>query len=354
MKQNWETKLKDERQIVDEEDIANVVSLMSGVPVQRMAQAEELRLAKMKETIQSQVIAQDNAIEKVVKAIIRSRIGLKDPNHPIGTFMFLGPTGVGKTHLAKQLAKYMFGSTDALIRIDMSEYMEKYTISRMIGASPGYIGYEEGGQLTEKVRRKPYSIILLDEIEKAHSDIYNILLQVLDEGRLTDNLGRTIDFKNTVIIMTSNIGTRQLKEFGRGVGFAAQANVTDKEHSRSVIQKALNKTFAPEFLNRLDEIITFDQLSLEAITNIVDIELQELQKRIEAIGYQLEIDNDSKQFIALKGYDPQYGARPLKRVIQNLVEDAISELIISEQLQKEDIIRISFNKEEDKLDIMRV
>ena len=354
MKQNWEMKLKDERQIVDEEDIANVVSLMSGVPVQRMAQAEELRLAKMKETIQSQVIAQDNAIEKVVKAIIRSRIGLKDPNHPIGTFMFLGPTGVGKTHLAKQLAKYMFGSTDALIRIDMSEYMEKYTISRMIGASPGYIGYEEGGQLTEKVRRKPYSIILLDEIEKAHSDIYNILLQVLDEGRLTDNLGRTIDFKNTVIIMTSNIGTRQLKEFGRGVGFAAQANVTDKEHSRSVIQKALNKTFAPEFLNRLDEIITFDQLSLEAITNIVDIELQELQKRIEAIGYQLEIDNDSKQFIALKGYDPQYGARPLKRVIQNLVEDAISELIISEQLQKEDIIRISFNKEEDKLDIMRV
>lgn len=354
MKQNWEMKLKDERQIVDEEDIANVVSLMSGVPVQRMAQAEELRLAKMKETIQSQVIAQDNAIEKVVKAIVRSRVGLKDPNRPIGTFMFLGPTGVGKTHLAKQLAKYMFGSTDALIRIDMSEYMEKYTVSRMIGASPGYIGYEEGGQLTEKVRRKPYSIILLDEIEKAHSDVYNILLQVLDEGRLTDNSGRTIDFKNTVIIMTSNIGTKQLKEFGRGVGFAAQTNVTDKEHSRSVIQKALNKTFAPEFLNRLDEIITFDQLSLDAITSIVDIELQELRKRIESIGYQLEIDNDSKQFIASKGYDSQYGARPLKRAIQNFVEDELSELIISDQLQKGDTIHISFNKEENKLNITSI
>ena len=354
MKQNWEMKLKDERQIVDEEDIANVVSLMSGVPVQRMAQAEELRLAKMKETIQSQVIAQDNAIEKVVKAIVRSRVGLKDPNRPIGTFMFLGPTGVGKTHLAKQLAKYMFGSTDALIRIDMSEYMEKYTVSRMIGASPGYIGYEEGGQLTEKVRRKPYSIILLDEIEKAHSDVYNILLQVLDEGRLTDNSGRTIDFKNTVIIMTSNIGTKQLKEFGRGVGFAAQTNVTDKEHSRSVIQKALNKTFAPEFLNRLDEIITFDQLSLDAITSIVDIELQELRKRIESIGYQLEIDNDSKQFIASKGYDPQYGARPLKRAIQNFVEDELSELIISDQLQKGDTIHISLKKEENKLNITSI
>ena len=354
MKQNWEMKLKDEKQIVDEEDIANVVSLMSGVPVQRMAQAEELRLAKMKETIQSQVIAQDNAIEKVVKAIVRSRVGLKDPNRPIGTFMFLGPTGVGKTHLAKQLAKYMFGSTDALIRIDMSEYMEKYTVSRMIGASPGYIGYEEGGQLTEKVRRKPYSIILLDEIEKAHSDVYNILLQVLDEGRLTDNSGRTIDFKNTVIIMTSNIGTKQLKEFGRGVGFAAQTNVTDKEHSRSVIQKALNKTFAPEFLNRLDEIITFDQLSLDAITSIVDIELQELRKRIESIGYQLEIDNDSKQFIASKGYDPQYGARPLKRAIQNFVEDELSELIISDQLQKGDTIHISLKKEENKLNITSI
>ena len=274
MKVEWEARLKDDRQTVGEEEIANVISMMSGVPVQRMAQAEGLKLVGMKEELQAKVIAQDAAIEKLTKAILRSRVGLKDPNHPIGTFMFLGPTGVGKTHLAKQLAKYMFGSADALIRIDMSEYMEKYTVSRMIGAAPGYVGYEEGGQLTEKVRRKPYSIVLLDEIEKAHPDVFNILLQVLDEGRLTDNYGRTIDFKNTVIIMTSNIGTRQLKEFGRGVGFAAQNRTDDNEHSRSVIQKALNKTFAPEFLNRLDEIITFDQLSLEAITKIVDIELK--------------------------------------------------------------------------------
>ena len=347
MKVEWEARLKDDRQTVGEEEIANVISMMSGVPVQRMAQAEGLKLVGMK------VIAQDAAIEKLTKAILRSRVGLKDPNHPIGTFMFLGPTGVGKTHLAKQLAKYMFGSADALIRIDMSEYMEKYTVSRMIGAAPGYVGYEEGGQLTEKVRRKPYSIVLLDEIEKAHPDVFNILLQVLDEGRLTDNYGRTIDFKNTVIIMTSNIGTRQLKEFGRGVGFAAQNRTDDNEHSRSVIQKALNKTFAPEFLNRLDEIITFDQLSLEAITKIVDIELKGLYERVEAIGYKLVVEDDAKTFLASKGYDVQFGARPLKRAIQNHLEDGLSELIVAEELQPGDTVNVSVDKEKDELSIRK-
>lgn len=351
MKAEWEARVKDDRQTVGEEEIANVVSMMSGVPVQRMAQAEGLKLAGMKEQLQSKVIAQDAAIEKLTKAILRSRVGLKDPNRPIGTFMFLGPTGVGKTHLAKQLAKYMFGSSDALIRIDMSEYMEKYTVSRMIGAAPGYVGYEEGGQLTEKVRRKPYSIVLLDEIEKAHPDVFNILLQVLDEGRLTDNYGRTIDFKNTVIIMTSNIGTRQLKEFGRGVGFAAQVRTDDKEYSRGVIQKALNKTFAPEFLNRLDEIITFDQLSLDAITKIVDIELKGLYERIESIGYKLSVDEDAKKFLATKGYDVQFGARPLKRAIQNYLEDGLSELIVSAEVQEGDTVRVSVDKEKDELSI---
>ena len=353
MKVEWEARLKDDRQTVGEEEIANVISMMSGVPVQRMAQAEGLKLAGMKEELQAKVIAQDAAIEKLTKAILRSRVGLKDPNHPIGTFMFLGPTGVGKTHLAKQLAKYMFGSADALIRIDMSEYMEKYTVSRMIGAAPGYVGYEEGGQLTEKVRRKPYSIVLLDEIEKAHPDVFNILLQVLDEGRLTDNYGRTIDFKNTVIIMTSNIGTRQLKEFGRGVGFAAQNRTDDNEHSRSVIQKALNKTFAPEFLNRLDEIITFDQLSLEAITKIVDIELKGLYERVEAIGYKLVVEDDAKTFLASKGYDVQFGARPLKRAIQNHLEDGLSELIVAAELQPGDTVNVSVDKEKDELSIKK-
>lgn len=353
MKVEWEARLKDNRQTVGEEEIANVISMMSGVPVQRMAQAEGLKLAGMKEELQAKVIAQDAAIEKLTKAILRSRVGLKDPNHPIGTFMFLGPTGVGKTHLAKQLAKYMFGSADALIRIDMSEYMEKYTVSRMIGAAPGYVGYEEGGQLTEKVRRKPYSIVLLDEIEKAHPDVFNILLQVLDEGRLTDNYGRTIDFKNTVIIMTSNIGTRQLKEFGRGVGFAAQNRTDDSEHSRSVIQKALNKTFAPEFLNRLDEIITFDQLSLDAITKIVDLELKGLYERVEAIGYKLVVEDGAKKFLASKGYDVQFGARPLKRAIQNHLEDGLSELIVAAELQPGDTINVSVDKEKDELSIKK-
>ena len=279
----------------------------------------------MKEDLQSKVIAQDTAIEKLVKAILRSRVGLKDPNKPIGTFMFLGPTGVGKTHLAKELAKYMFGSSDALIRIDMSEYMEKFTVSRLVGAPPGYVGYEEGGQLTEKVRRKPYSIVLLDEIEKAHPDVFNLLLQVMDEGRLTDSYGRMVDFKNTVIIMTSNIGTRQLK--------------------------ALNKSFAPEFINRVDEIITFDQLSLEAITKIIDIELKGLYDRIEAIGYKLIIDDKAKEFIAGKGYDVQYGARPLKRAIQTYLEDGLSELIISSSLKEKDIIQVSLNEEKGGLEM---
>lgn len=354
MKADWEAQLKEQRQTVDEEEIASVVSMMSGVPVQRMAQAEGLKLAGMKEELQQKVIAQDVAIEKLVKAIVRSRVGLKDPNRPIGTFMFLGPTGVGKTHLAKQLARYMFGSDDALIRIDMSEYMEKYTVSRMIGAAPGYVGYEEGGQLTEKVRRKPYSIVLLDEIEKAHPDVFNILLQVLDEGRLTDNVGRTIDFKNTVIIMTSNIGTRQLKEFGRGVGFAAQNRTDDKEYSRGVIQKALNKTFSPEFLNRLDEIITFDQLSLDAITRIVDIELKGLYERLEGIGYHLQVDDAAKKFLATKGYDVQFGARPLKRAIQNYLEDGLSELIVSGGVQPGDTVSVTHKDGKDELTMQKL
>ncbi len=351
MKKEWEASLKEKRQTVDAEEIANVVSMMSGIPVQRMAQAEGLKLAGMKEDLQSKVIAQDIAIEKLVKAILRSRVGLKDPNKPIGTFMFLGPTGVGKTHLAKELAKYMFGSADALIRIDMSEYMEKFTVSRLVGAPPGYVGYEEGGQLTEKVRRKPYSIVLLDEIEKAHSDVFNMLLQVMDEGRLTDSYGRMVDFKNTVIIMTSNIGTRQLKEFGRGVGFATQSRLDDKEFSRSVIQKALNKSFAPEFINRIDEIITFDQLSLEAITKIIEIELKGLYNRIEAIGYKLVIEDKAKEFIAGKGYDVQYGARPLKRAIQTYLEDGLSELIISSFLKEGDCIHVSLNEGKNELEM---
>ena len=354
MKADWEAQLKEQRQTVDEEEIAAVVSMMSGVPVQRMAQAEGLKLAGMKDELQQKVVGQDVAIEKLVKAIVRSRVGLKDPNRPIGTFMFLGPTGVGKTHLAKQLARYLFGSDDALIRVDMSEYMEKFTVSRMVGAAPGYVGYEEGGQLTEKVRRKPYSIVLLDEIEKAHPDVFNILLQVLDEGRLTDNVGRTIDFKNTVIIMTSNIGTRQLKEFGRGVGFAAQNRTDDREYSRSVIQKALNKTFSPEFLNRLDEIITFDQLSLDAITRIVDIELKGLYGRLEGIGYRLQVDDAAKKFLATKGYDVQFGARPLKRAIQNYLEDGLSELIVSGGVQPGDTVSVTHEDGRDELTMQKL
>ena len=347
LKEEWEKSLKENRETVDDEQIAEVVSMMSGVPVQRMAQAEGMKLLGMKDDLLSKVIGQDKAIATLVKAIQRSRVGLKDPNKPIGTFMFLGPTGVGKTHLAKELAKLMFGSEDALIRIDMSEYMEKFTVSRLVGAPPGYVGYEEGGQLTEKVRRKPYSIVLLDEIEKAHPDVFNILLQVMDEGRLTDSYGRTVDFKNTIVIMTSNIGTRQLKEFGKGIGFAAQVRTDDKEYSRSVITKALNKSFAPEFINRLDEIITFDQLDLDALTRIIDIELKGLYSRVENIGYKLVIDEDAKKFVATKGYDVQFGARPLKRAIQNNLEDGISELILGSEMAAGDTIKVSYDKEKD-------
>lgn len=345
MKQRWEESLKENRETVDKDQIADVVSMISGIPVQRMAQAEGIRLRGMKEQLLSKVIAQDKAVDTLVKAIQRSRVGLKDPNKPIGTFLFLGPTGVGKTHLAKELAKQMFGSADALIRIDMSEYMEKFTVSRLVGAPPGYVGYEEGGQLTEKVRRKPYSIVLLDEIEKAHSDVFNLLLQVMDEGRLTDSYGRTVDFKNTVIIMTSNIGTRQLKEFGKGIGFAAQTRTDDKEYSRSVITKALNKSFAPEFINRLDEIITFDQLDIEALTKIIEIELKGLFERIESLGYKLEIDDEAKRYVASKGYDVQFGARPLKRSIQNNLEDGLAELILNEDPQNGDTIHVGMNPE---------
>ena len=347
LKEEWEKSLKENREMVDDEQIAEVVSMMSGVPVQRMAQAEGMKLLGMKDDLLSKVIGQDKAIATLVKAIQRSRVGLKDPNKPIGTFMFLGPTGVGKTHLAKELAKLMFGSADALIRIDMSEYMEKFTVSRLVGAPPGYVGYEEGGQLTEKVRRKPYSIVLLDEIEKAHPDVFNILLQVMDEGRLTDSYGRTVDFKNTIVIMTSNIGTRQLKEFGKGIGFAAQVRTDDKEYSRSVITKALNKSFAPEFINRLDEIITFDQLDLDALTRIIDIELNGLYSRVKNIGYKLVIDEDAKKFVATKGYDVQFGARPLKRAIQNNLEDGISELILGSEMAAGDTIKVSYDKEKD-------
>ena len=355
MKQRWEESLKENRETVDKEQIADVVSMISGIPVQRMAQAEGIRLKGMKEQLLAKVIAQDKAVDTLVKAIQRSRVGLKDPNKPIGTFLFLGPTGVGKTHLAKELAKQMFGSADALIRIDMSEYMEKFTVSRLVGAPPGYVGYEEGGQLTEKVRRKPYSIVLLDEIEKAHSDVFNLLLQVMDEGRLTDSYGRTVDFKNTVIIMTSNIGTRQLKEFGKGIGFAAQTRTDDKEYSRSVITKALNKSFAPEFINRLDEIITFDQLDINALEKIIDIELKGLYERMESLGYKLVIDDAVKRFVASKGYDVQFGARPLKRSIQNNLEDGLAELILNEDPQAGDTIHVSLNAEgnEIKMEIVK-
>lgn len=355
MKQRWEESLKENRETVDKEQIADVVSMISGIPVQRMAQAEGIRLKGMKEQLLAKVIAQDKAVDTLVKAIQRSRVGLKDPNKPIGTFLFLGPTGVGKTHLAKELAKQMFGSADALIRIDMSEYMEKFTVSRLVGAPPGYVGYEEGGQLTEKVRRKPYSIVLLDEIEKAHSDVFNLLLQVMDEGRLTDSYGRTVDFKNTVIIMTSNIGTRQLKEFGKGIGFAAQTRTDDKEYSRSVITKALNKSFAPEFINRLDEIITFDQLDINALEKIIDIELKGLYERMESLGYKLVIDDAAKRFVASKGYDVQFGARPLKRSIQNNLEDGLAELILNEDPQTGDTIHVGLNAEgnEIKMEIIK-
>ena len=351
LKNEWKEKLKDNRETVDAPQIEEVVSMISGVPVQRMAQAEGVRLKGMKQALLSKVIGQDKAVETLVRSIQRSRVGLKDPNKPIGTFLFLGPTGVGKTHLAKELAKNMFGTTDAIIRIDMSEYMEKFTVSRLVGAPPGYVGYEEGGQLTEKVRRHPYSIVLLDEIEKAHSDVFNMLLQVMDEGRLTDSLGRTVDFKNTIIIMTSNIGTRQLKEFGKGIGFTAQTGENEKEHANSVIRKALNKSFAPEFINRLDEIVTFDQLDIASLEKIIDIELAGLYKRIEGCGYHLLLDQEAKRFVAEKGYDVQFGARPLKRSIQNHLEDGLAELIINEEPQTGDTLHVYMNAQGDGVEM---
>ena len=351
LKNEWKEKLKDNRETVDAPQIEEVVSMISGVPVQRMAQAEGVRLKGMKQALLSKVIGQDKAVETLVRSIQRSRVGLKDPNKPIGTFLFLGPTGVGKTHLAKELAKNMFGTTDAIIRIDMSEYMEKFTVSRLVGAPPGYVGYEEGGQLTEKVRRHPYSIVLLDEIEKAHSDVFNMLLQVMDEGRLTDSLGRTVDFKNTIIIMTSNIGTRQLKEFGKGIGFTAQTGENEKEHANSLIRKALNKSFAPEFINRLDEIVTFDQLDIASLEKIIDIELAGLYKRIEGCGYHLLLDQEAKRFVAEKGYDVQFGARPLKRSIQNHLEDGLAELIINEEPQTGDTLHVYMNAQGDGVEM---
>lgn len=351
LKNEWKEKLKDNRETVDAPQIEEVVSMISGVPVQRMAQAEGVRLKGMKQALLSKVIGQNKAVETLVRSIQRSRVRLKDPNKPIGTFLFLGPTGVGKTHLAKELAKNMFGTTDAIIRIDMSEYMEKFTVSRLVGAPPGYVGYEEGGQLTEKVRRHPYSIVLLDEIEKAHSDVFNMLLQVMDEGRLTDSLGRTVDFKNTIIIMTSNIGTRQLKEFGKGIGFTAQTGENEKEHANSVIRKALNKSFAPEFINRLDEIVTFDQLDIASLEKIIDIELAGLYKRIEGCGYHLLLDQEAKRFVAEKGYDVQFGARPLKRSIQNHLEDGLAELIINEEPQAGDTLHVYMNVQGDGVEV---
>ena len=349
-KSKWEKELQENRETVDEEKVAEVVAMMSGVPVQRIATAENVKLLEMGETLRCKVVGQDEAVTKIVKAIQRNRVGLKDPNKPIGTFMFLGPTGVGKTHLAKKLAEYLFDSADALIRIDMSEYLEKFAVSRLIGAPPGYVGYEEGGQLTEKVRRKPYSVVLLDEIEKAHPDVFNILLQVLDEGRLTDSLGRRIDFKNTILILTSNIGTRQLKDFGRGVGFnLRKEDETDKDFAHGVILKALNKAFAPEFLNRIDDIVMFDQLDKEAIHKIIDIELEGLYDRVSKLGYSLVLTGEAKDFIASKGYDVQFGARPLKRAIQKYLEDEMAEMIIKASVNEGDTILVNLDKEGQKL-----
>ena len=355
LNKKWQSGEGSEPQTVTEKEVADVVSMMTGVPVQQMAEQEGIRLKGMGIELKANVIGQDQAIDKMVRAIQRNRVGLKDPNHPIGTFMFLGPTGVGKTYLAKKLAEFMFGSADALIRVDMSEYTESFNTSRLIGAPPGYVGYEEGGQLTERVRRHPYSIVLLDEIEKAHSNVFNLLLQVLDEGRLTDGNGRFVDFRNTVIIMTSNAGTRQLKDFGRGVGFSAlnssglALNEQDKEHARGIVQKALSKQFSPEFLNRLDEIITFDQLDLEAIKRIIDIELRGLFKRIGDLGYTIELSDEAKEFVATKGYDVQFGARPLKRAIQTYIEDGVCERIINGEIETGAVIRITKAPDKEEL-----
>jgi ATP-dependent Clp protease ATP-binding subunit ClpC len=349
-KASWEEESKHKRFPISEEDIAEVVSMMTGIPVKRMVEAETEKLRKMADDMKSMVIGQDEAIQKVVKAIQRNRVGLKDPRKPIGTFIFLGPTGVGKTELARSLARYMFDSEDALVRIDMSEYMEKFTVSRLIGAPPGYVGYEEGGQLTEKVRRKPYSVILLDEIEKAHPDIYNILLQVLDDGQLTDGLGRKVDFKNTLIIMTSNIGVRQLKDFGDGVGFATQARSQSvDENNKAVIEKALKRTFSPEFLNRIDDVVIFNSLTRDHIFRIIDILMKDVMKRLSNLGFGLELTEDAKAFLAEKGYDQQFGARPLHRAIQKYLEDPLAEEILNLHVKAGDLLLADVDKENNKL-----
>ncbi len=349
-KLNWEEESKNKRYPIDEEAIAEVVSMMTGIPVKRMVEAETQKLRRMGDDMKAMVVGQEEAIGKVTKAIQRNRVGLKDPKKPIGTFIFLGPTGVGKTELARALARYMFDSEDALIRIDMSEYMEKFTVSRLVGAPPGYVGYEEGGQLTEKVRRKPYSVVLLDEIEKAHPDIYNILLQVLDDGQLTDGLGRKIDFKNTLIIMTSNIGARQLKEFGDGVGFATASRVTNAdENNKAVIEKALKRTFSPEFLNRIDDVVIFNSLSKPNIFEIIDILMKGVMKRLSGLGFSLEITSEAKDFIADKGYDVQFGARPLHRAIQKYLEDPLAEEILNMNVKQGDVLMAELDKENMKI-----
>jgi ATP-dependent Clp protease ATP-binding subunit ClpC len=347
----WEKELNNNRQIVDEEKVAEVVAMMTNVPVQRIAKNESERLIEMPNALKGKIIGQDEAVEKVVKAIRRNRAGLKDPMRPIGTFIFLGPTGVGKTQLAKVLNQYMFDSSDNMIRIDMSEYMEKFTVSRLIGAPPGYVGYEEGGQLTEKVRRRPYSLILLDEIEKAHPDVFNILLQLLDEGQLTDSLGRKVDFKNTIIIMTSNIGSREVKEFGQGIGFSTFMTREDniKNNTKSIIDKALKRSFAPEFLNRIDDLIIFNPLRRDDILKITDIELESLLNRLSAYGYSIDISENVKLFIAEKGYEPQYGARPLKRAIQKYIEDNLAEAIIRDGAIAGDSLEITLDEEKKEI-----
>ena len=348
--EKWEEETKLHRETVTEDNVADVISMMTGVPVNRIAQTESNKLAQLPELIKGKVIGQDDAVAKVVKAIQRNRAGLKDPNKPIGSFIFLGQTGVGKTQLAKVLSKQLFDSEESLIRIDMSEYMEKFAISRLIGAPPGYVGYEEGGQLTEKVRRKPYSVVLLDEIEKAHPDVFNMLLQVLDDGYLTDSLGRKIDFRNTIIIMTSNIGARKLKDFGTGIGFGTSSQKAQEDaNARSVIENALKKSFAPEFLNRIDDVIVFNALEQEDINKIIDIELEKLLMRIDGLGYKLKLTKAAKTFIAEKGFDKQYGARPLKRAIQKYIEDALAEEIITSKLKEGDKIVMDLDKDSNEI-----
>jgi len=351
-KKKWENEVSEKKHPVTEEDIAEVVAMMTGIPVKRVAQSESKRLVNMKQDLQKVIIGQDEAIAKITKAIQRNRVGLKDPKKPIGSFIFLGPTGVGKSELAKALARYLFDNDDTLVRIDMSEYMEKFSVSRLIGAPPGYVGYEEGGQLTEKVRRKPYSVILLDEIEKAHPDVFNILLQVLDDGQLTDGLGRKVDFKNSLIIMTSNIGVRQLKDFGEGIGFSTKAKEDESgDYAKSVIQKSLKKTFSPEFLNRIDDVVIFNSLNKENIHKIIDIALKDVYERLNNIGYKIELTNDAKDFLAEKGYDPQYGARPLHRALQKYLEDPLAEEILNGNPKQGDTLLIGFDKKEKKITI---